>query len=48
VSVTLAVGPDSGLVTLIATGPLVLAIAACVAAGLVSFASPCCLPLGPG
>jgi hypothetical protein len=48
VSATLAVGPDSGLVTLTATGPLVLAIAACVAAGLVSFASPCCLPLVPG
>lgn len=31
-----------------ATGPLVLALAACVAAGAVSFASPCVVPLVPG
>ncbi|WP_460865164.1 cytochrome c biogenesis CcdA family protein [Rhodococcus aerolatus] len=31
-----------------ATGPLVLALGACVAAGLVSFASPCVVPLVPG
>ena len=31
-----------------ATGPLALAIAACVLAGLVSFASPCVVPLVPG
>ncbi|WP_062983735.1 cytochrome c biogenesis CcdA family protein [Nocardia anaemiae] len=31
-----------------ATGPLVLALGACVLAGLVSFASPCVVPLVPG
>ena len=30
------------------SGPLVLAIAACMLAGLVSFASPCVVPLVPG
>ncbi|MGN2642175.1 MULTISPECIES: cytochrome c biogenesis CcdA family protein [Nocardia] len=33
---------------LTATGPLALAIAACMLAGLVSFASPCVVPLVPG
>lgn len=33
---------------LAATGPLLLAAAACVLAGLVSFASPCVVPLVPG
>ncbi|MEU6564199.1 cytochrome c biogenesis CcdA family protein [Nocardia nova] len=31
-----------------ATGPLLLALGACVLAGLVSFASPCVVPLVPG
>ncbi|BAD60572.1 cytochrome c biogenesis CcdA family protein [Nocardia thailandica] len=31
-----------------ATGPLFLALAACMVAGLVSFASPCVVPLVPG
>ena len=33
---------------LAATEPLLLAVAACVLAGLVSFASPCVVPLVPG
>ncbi|GAC67985.1 cytochrome c biogenesis CcdA family protein [Gordonia soli] len=32
----------------VATGPLLLALLACVVAGLVSFASPCVVPLVPG
>ncbi|MGB6276602.1 MAG: cytochrome c biogenesis protein CcdA, partial [Rhodococcus sp. (in: high G+C Gram-positive bacteria)] len=31
-----------------ASGPLILALGACVLAGLVSFASPCVVPLVPG
>lgn len=31
-----------------ATGPIVLALAVAALAGLVSFASPCCIPLVPG
>ena len=46
--VTLAATAGGGFTTLAASGPLALAIAVCVAAGLVSFASPCCLPLVPG
>lgn len=38
--------PDPG--DLIAYGPLLLAIPIAAAAGLVSFLSPCCLPLVPG
>ncbi|SIR68224.1 cytochrome c biogenesis CcdA family protein [Williamsia sterculiae] len=34
--------------TTVATGPLLLAMAACLVAGLVSFASPCVVPLVPG
>lgn len=34
--------------TAAATGPLLLALGAAVLAGLVSFASPCCIPLVPG
>ncbi|AUM19253.1 cytochrome c biogenesis CcdA family protein [Rhodococcus ruber] len=34
--------------TVAATGPLVFALAAAALAGLVSFASPCCIPLVPG
>jgi cytochrome c-type biogenesis protein len=33
---------------LIAYGPLLLAIPVAAAAGLVTFVSPCCLPLVPG
>lgn len=31
-----------------ASGPLLLALGACLLAGLVSFASPCVVPLVPG
>jgi cytochrome c-type biogenesis protein len=48
VIVPLAATAGGDLTTLAASGPLALAIAVCVAAGLVSFASPCCLPLVPG
>ncbi|AZG48017.1 cytochrome c biogenesis CcdA family protein [Gordonia insulae] len=34
--------------TTVSSGPLLLALAACVIAGLVSFASPCVVPLVPG
>ncbi|MCF3939354.1 cytochrome c biogenesis CcdA family protein [Gordonia tangerina] len=34
--------------TTVSSGPLLLALAACVVAGLVSFASPCVVPLVPG
>jgi len=42
--VILAAGPGE----LVAYGPLLLAIPVAMAAGLVSFLSPCCLPLVPG
>ena len=38
----------SGTAELAATGPLLLALGVCVLAGLVSFASPCVVPLVPG
>ena len=38
----------SGAAELAATGPLLLALGMCVLAGLVSFASPCVVPLVPG
>jgi cytochrome c-type biogenesis protein len=38
----------SGAAELAASGPLLLALAVCVLAGLVSFASPCVIPLVPG
>ena len=38
----------TGMTELAATGPLLLALGACVLAGLVSFASPCVVPLVPG
>ncbi|AQA01975.1 cytochrome C biogenesis protein ResC [Mycobacterium sp. MS1601] len=38
----------TGFTELAATGPLLLALGACVLAGLVSFASPCVVPLVPG
>ncbi|BBX75005.1 cytochrome c biogenesis protein CcdA [Mycobacterium shinjukuense] len=38
----------TGLTQLAAAGPLLLALGVCVLAGLVSFASPCVVPLVPG
>jgi cytochrome c-type biogenesis protein len=38
----------SGLTEVAAAGPLLVALGACVLAGLVSFASPCVVPLVPG
>ena len=38
----------TGPAELAATGPLLLALGVCVLAGLVSFASPCVVPLVPG
>ena len=38
--------PDPG--DLVAFGPLLIAIPVAMLAGLVSFLSPCCLPLVPG
>jgi cytochrome c-type biogenesis protein len=38
----------TGLTEIAAAGPLLLALAVCVLAGLVSFASPCVVPLVPG
>lgn len=38
----------TGVTELAATGPLLLALGVCVLAGLVSFASPCVVPLVPG
>jgi cytochrome c-type biogenesis protein len=39
---------NTGLTALAATGPLLVALAVCLLAGLVSFASPCVVPLVPG
>lgn len=39
---------SAGLTAIAATGPLVVATAVCLLAGLVSFASPCVVPLVPG
>ncbi len=38
----------TGAAELAATGPILLALGVCVLAGLVSFASPCVVPLVPG
>ena len=38
----------TGFAQIAAAGPLVVALGACVLAGLVSFASPCVMPLVPG
>ena len=46
VEVQAAVGET--FANLVASGPLLLALLACVIAGLVSFASPCVVPLVPG
>ncbi|MCW2748193.1 MAG: ccdA, partial [Nocardioidaceae bacterium] len=39
---------DDGIIELIQSGPFILAFLLAVAAGLVSFLSPCVLPLLPG
>ena len=38
----------SGVGSLVASGPLILAIPVAAAAGAITFLSPCCLPLIPG
>ncbi|TQF68624.1 cytochrome c biogenesis protein CcdA [Rhodococcus spelaei] len=45
---TLAAGIGESFQNTAATGPLLLALGACLLAGLVSFASPCVVPLVPG
>lgn len=47
-NVTVLAGVGDSFQQTAATGPLVLALGACVLAGLVSFASPCVVPLVPG
>jgi cytochrome c-type biogenesis protein len=39
---------NTGLTAIAATGPLLVALGVCLLAGLVSFASPCIVPLVPG
>lgn len=39
---------STGFTAIAATGPLLVALAVCLLAGLVSFASPCVVPLVPG
>jgi cytochrome c-type biogenesis protein len=39
---------SSGIGQLVMSGPLVLAVPVALAAGVVTFISPCCLPLVPG
>lgn len=46
--IVLAQGIGDGFQNAAASGPLLLAIGACVLAGAVSFASPCIVPLVPG
>lgn len=46
--VVLAQGWGESFQSVAATGPIVLALGAAALAGLVSFASPCCVPLVPG
>ncbi|SUA47499.1 Thiol:disulfide interchange protein [Nocardia africana] len=41
-------GLGSGFQTAAATGPLLMGLGAAALAGMVSFASPCCIPLVPG
>src|SRR5216683_3168000 len=38
----------SGIGQLVTSGPLILAVPVAAAAGAITFASPCCLPLIPG
>ncbi|MBY6413318.1 cytochrome c biogenesis protein CcdA [Rhodococcus sp. BP-252] len=44
----LALGIGTSFRTAAATGPMILALGASMLAGMVSFASPCCVPLVPG
>lgn len=44
----LAQGIGEAFETAAASGPLLLSLGAATLAGLVSFASPCCVPLVPG
>ena len=44
----LAAGIGHSFQTAVAAGPLLLGLGAAALAGLVSFASPCCIPLVPG
>lgn len=44
----LAEGIGTSFQTTAATGPMLLALGAAALAGLISFASPCCIPLVPG
>jgi cytochrome c-type biogenesis protein len=44
----LAAGIGQSFQAAAASGPLLLGLGAAAVAGLVSFASPCCLPLLPG
>jgi cytochrome c-type biogenesis protein len=44
----LAAGIGQSFQTAVAAGPLLLGLGAAALAGLVSFASPCCIPLVPG
>ncbi|QBJ95704.1 cytochrome c biogenesis protein CcdA [Rhodococcus sp. ABRD24] len=46
--IILLAGVGDAFQTTASTGPLLLALGACVLAGLVSFASPCVVPLVPG
>ena len=39
---------SGGIGNLVTSGPLILAIPVALAAGAVTFLSPCCLPLVPG
>ncbi|OOL29519.1 cytochrome C biogenesis protein ResC, partial [Rhodococcus rhodochrous] len=44
----LAAGIGDTFQSVASSGPLLLALGACLLAGLVSFASPCVVPLVPG
>ena len=45
---TLVTAPEQTITDVVVSGPLTLAIMLAFAAGTVSFASPCCIPLVPG
>ncbi|MGJ0117948.1 cytochrome c biogenesis CcdA family protein [Williamsia sp. MIQD14] len=47
-AVTLASGIGDSFASTVSSGPILLALGACALAGLVSFASPCVVPLVPG
>lgn len=47
-AVLLAQGIGETFASTVASGPLLLALGACILAGLVAFASPCVVPLVPG